>query len=101
VAARRWLLHCRDGCDRFGSGGFRPMTRQPHRSWMVSVAGLLAVACAPASAGAARISVGGWISQAVLLAIALFLSWLLSRVWNHRRRQEKSLMAEIREREER
>ncbi len=39
--------------------------------------------------------------QGVLLAIALFLSWLLWRVWSQRRRQEKSLLGEIREREER
>ena len=43
----------------------------------------------------------GGIVQLVLLAIALFLCWLLWRVWNHRRQQETSLLAEIHEREER
>ena len=32
----------------------------------------------------------------LLLAIALFLCWLLWRVWSHRRRQEQSLLGEIR-----
>ncbi|WP_295362046.1 GGDEF domain-containing phosphodiesterase [Arenimonas sp.] len=41
------------------------------------------------------------IVQLVLLAIALFLCWLLWRVWTHRRQQETSLLAEIHEREER
>ncbi|MDZ4048299.1 MAG: diguanylate cyclase, partial [Pseudoxanthomonas sp.] len=43
----------------------------------------------------------GGIVQWVLLAIALFLCWLLWRVWSHRRRQETSLLGEIHEREER
>src|SRR5687767_13944362 len=42
-----------------------------------------------------------WVLQGLLLVIALFLSWLLWRVWSLRRRQEKSLLGEIREREER
>lgn len=42
-----------------------------------------------------------WVLQGLLLVIALFLSWLLWRVWSQRRRQEKSLLGEIREREER
>ncbi|HEY9142690.1 MAG TPA: EAL domain-containing protein [Arenimonas sp.] len=43
----------------------------------------------------------GGIVQWVLLAIALFLCWLLWRVWSHRRHQETSLLGEIHEREER
>ena len=51
-------------------------------------------------AQASGLALGG-IVQWVLLAIALFLCWLLWRVWSHRRRQETSLLAEIHEREER
>ncbi|GGA84482.1 hypothetical protein GCM10011521_23600 [Arenimonas soli] len=43
----------------------------------------------------------GGIVQWLLLAIALFLCWLLWRVRSHRRRQETSLLGEIHEREER
>ncbi|MFY2763284.1 putative bifunctional diguanylate cyclase/phosphodiesterase [Arenimonas sp. MALMAid1274] len=43
----------------------------------------------------------GLVLQVILVVIALFLSWLLWRVWSHRRRQETSLLGEIREREER
>ena len=39
--------------------------------------------------------------QLVLATLAIFLCWLLWRVWSHRRHQEKSLLGEIREREER
>ncbi|KFN51347.1 putative bifunctional diguanylate cyclase/phosphodiesterase [Arenimonas composti] len=77
------------------------MTRQPHRWWTAPLAGFLAVASAGVQARPVGAGLGGWITQAVLLAIALFLSWLLWRVWSHRRRQEKALTAEIREREER
>ena len=61
------------------------------------------VLAVPAQAAVAPVSAPGasWLLQAVLFGIALFLSWLLWRVWSHRRRQEKSLLGEIREREER
>jgi diguanylate cyclase (GGDEF)-like protein/PAS domain S-box-containing protein len=65
---------------------------------------LLMALSAPASASAATatlVAARGWLSQIILLSIAIFLSWLLYRVWSHRRRQERSLMGEIREREER
>jgi diguanylate cyclase (GGDEF)-like protein/PAS domain S-box-containing protein len=59
----------------------------------------------PASAAIPPVSLSApgasWLLQAVLFALALFLSWLLWRVWSHRRSQEKSLLGEIREREER
>ncbi|GAB2669554.1 putative bifunctional diguanylate cyclase/phosphodiesterase [Arenimonas aestuarii] len=51
-------------------------------------------------AQASGLALGG-IVQWLLLAIALFLCWLLWRVRSHRRRQETSLLGEIHEREER
>ncbi|WP_176693151.1 putative bifunctional diguanylate cyclase/phosphodiesterase [Arenimonas terrae] len=64
---------------------------------------IASVLAAPAGAAVGPVSAPGasWLLQAVLFGIALFLSWLLWRVWSHRRRQEKSLLGEIREREER
>ena len=67
-----------------------------------AVCALLTAYCAPAhAAAAALVASRGWISQILLLALAAFLGWLLWRVTSHRRRQERSLMGEIREREER
>ena len=43
----------------------------------------------------------GLVLQVILGGIALFLGWLLWRMWSQRRRQEKNLHGEIREREER
>ncbi len=61
------------------------------------------VLASPTAAAIAPVTAPGadWLLQAVLFALALFLSWLLWRVWSHRRRQEKTLLGEIREREER
>jgi len=58
---------------------------------------------APAAAHAQSASAGqsAFVLQLFLFVIALFLGWLLWRVWTHRRRQETSLLGEIREREER
>jgi diguanylate cyclase (GGDEF)-like protein/PAS domain S-box-containing protein len=66
---------------------------------------VLSMLASPASAAIPPVSLSApgasWLLQAVLFALALFLSWLLWRVWSHRRSQEKSLLGEIREREER
>ena len=82
------------------------MTQRQHRGkGPAAVFGVCVVSMLvpPASAAVAPVSAPGaaWLLQAVLFALALFLSWLLWRVWSHRRRQEKSLLGEIREREER
>ena len=67
-----------------------------------AVGALLAACCTPALAtGVALAPSRGGLSQIVLLSVAIFLGWLLWRVTSHRRKQERSLMGEIREREER
>ena len=81
------------------------MTLSAHRAglpgpgWILPVLGAPGL-CAAQSPGGMGIGSSG-IVQLVLLAIALFLCWLLWRVWTHRRQQETSLLAEIHEREER
>ncbi len=77
------------------------MASGEYRGWTTIAGALLALAHAPAQAMSGFVAAGGGVTQIVLLAIAIALSWLLWRVWSHRRRQEKSLMGEIREREER
>ncbi len=80
---------------------FRNWTmRAPTRPLALGAAALgLPFAAAAATVGTSFGS--GMLVQGTLAALALFLSWLLWRVWRHRRLQETSLLGEIREREER
>ena len=71
----------------------------PRPGWILPVIGAPGL-CVAQSPGDVGVGSSG-IVQLVLLAIALFLCWLLWRVWTHRRQQETSLLAEIHEREER
>jgi len=80
------------------------MTLSAHRAGLPGPGWILPVLGAPGLCAAQSPGMGigsSGIVQLVLLAIALFLCWLLWRVWTHRRLQETSLLAEIHEREER
>jgi len=66
-----------------------------------AVAGALAFVAPVAALSPGPVASSGLVMQMVLLGVALFLSWLLWRVWRHRRRQETSLLGEIHEREDR
>ncbi|HEX5757177.1 MAG TPA: EAL domain-containing protein [Arenimonas sp.] len=70
----------------------RPLLTAGHAAWL----GLVL----PGSAQAAAATEPDWM-QWLLLALAALLGWLLRRVVRDRRSQQKSLTAEIREREQR
>ncbi len=81
------------------------MSRRHDKPGCVRVGRALALAPAAFPTFAQAQAGGGMgasqVIQLVLASLAIFLVWLLWRVWSHRQHQEKSLLAEIREREER
>ncbi|KAA2284996.1 putative bifunctional diguanylate cyclase/phosphodiesterase [Arenimonas fontis] len=79
------------------------MTLRRDKTWCVRgcAAAVLGGACMPAAASPLSGLSAGTVVQLALATVAVLLCWLLWRVWNHRRHQERSLLAEIRQREER